>query len=58
MVLSDQGYFPDSVANWHSTNRDLGFGELKMNYDPSLVAPKQELYANKRARWLGIETEA
>ncbi|MBV8848184.1 MAG: GFA family protein [Methylobacteriaceae bacterium] len=26
--------------------------------DPSVVAPKQELYASKRARWLAIDTEA
>ena len=25
--------------------------------DPSLVAPKQELYVNRRARWLSIATD-
>ena len=25
--------------------------------DPSLVAPKRELYVNRRARWLSIATD-
>jgi hypothetical protein len=46
-VLNEPAVWPDHVV--------IRVGTLD---DPNVVAPKQELYASRRARWLSIETEA
>ena len=46
-VINEPEVWPDHVV--------IRVGTLD---DPSLVAPKQELYASRRARWLSISAEA